>query len=446
VFEGVWEEGGTAEVAGLTGAPIVLDVTGAATGAEPVLPGDSNAAGTSPVTWVTGFETAAGSVRFKAEAGRRYLVVSREGLLSPRIDPVTLSTLKRSTNQADYLVIGPRELLEAAAPLLDRRRGQGLVARAVSLEEIASEFGWGQPSAEAIRSFLTFAYHSWRRPSLRYVLLLGDATYDPQHFVATSWASPLPVLWAKTTYMWTASDPGLAAVNGEDLLPDVAIGRLPATTLEEAERLVRKILDWEDSGEGLSGNAVLVADNPDVAGDFEADVDDIRASFLVGRDTTLKLSELGSAAAARRAILAAFDDGASLLSYVGHGGTAVWASENVLNSWDVRSLQAQSRQPLLLTMNCLNGYFVAPNFDALAEAFLKADGRGAIVAFSPSGLSEDGPAHQYHRALMAELTSGTHERLGDAILAAQRTYAHTGLMPELLEVYHLFGDPAMAIR
>ena len=60
-----------------------------------------------------------------------------------------------------------------------------------------------------------------------------------------------------------------------------------------------------------------------------------------------------------------------MMSYVGHGGAAVWASENVLNSWDPPKLLAQSRQPLMMTFNCLNGYFVAPNYDALAEAFLK---------------------------------------------------------------------------
>jgi hypothetical protein len=69
-----------------------------------------------------------------------------------------------------------------------------------------------------------------------------------------------------------------------------------------------------------------------------------------------------------------------------------------------------------------------------------------IAAFSPSGLSLDGPAHRYHRALMAELASSAHERLGDAIFAAQTTYAGTGLMPELLTVYQLLGDPAMRIR
>ena len=214
---------------------------------------------------------------------------------------------------------------------------------------------------------------------------------------------------------------------------------------EQAQSLIGKILAWEDSGQGLEGKVAFVADDPDAAGDFEADVEDIRASFFSGRETTvLKVGELG--AATRPAIQEAFDSGLGLVSYVGHGGSAVWASENVWNSWDAPNLLAQSRQPLLLTMNCLNGYFVAASFESLSESLLKAEGRGAIAAFSPSGLSVDGPAHQYHRAVVEELVSGRHERLGDAILAAQKTYAETGLMPELLSVYHLLGDPAMRIR
>jgi hypothetical protein len=100
----------------------------------------------------------------------------------------------------------------------------------------------------------------------------------------------------------------------------------------------------------------------------------------------------------------------------------------------------------MLTFNCLNGYFVAPNYDALSEAFLKAEGRGTIGAFSPSGLSLDAPAHLFHRALMAEITNGTHERLGDAVLAAQAAYAETGIMPELLAIYHLLADPGTRIQ
>ena len=206
--------------------------------------------------------------------------------------------------------------------------------------------------------------------------------------------------------------------------------------------LVAKTLDWEASHD-LSGAVALVADNPDRAGDFEADVQDIALSFLADRSPqTLYVRTLGTGT--RDAILDAFDSGLSLLSYVGHGGTGVWADENVLNNSDATALLAQPRQPLLVTMNCLNGYFVGP-LDSLAEAFLKVEGRGAFAAFSPTGLSLDGPAHVFHRALMREITCGDHHRLGDAVLAAQGAYTDSGQMPELLAIYHLFADPATRI-
>ncbi len=425
VFDGTWAETGTATLAA-SGVVAVLDVT-------------------SDARWLSGSQASGGSLRFRAEAGHRYVAVAQTALVAPRVAAPEPSTLRATTSQADYILVAPRAFLAAAEPLVARRQDQGLQARAVAFEEIAAEFGHGQGSAEAIQSFLAYAFQSWARPSPRYVLLLGDASYDPRNFIGTSQPAPLPALWTKTSYLWTVSDPLLAAVNGDDALPDLAIGRLPAATPEQAQALVGKLLAWEDSGQELAGAAALVADNPDVAGDFEADASDIAQSFFQGRSVSLlKLSELG--AATRPAILDALNTGLSHLGYVGHGGAAVWASENVWNSFDAPSLQAQSQQPLLVTMNCLNGYFVAPAFDSLSESLLKAEGRGAIAAFSPSGLSLDGPAHQYHRALMAALTSGHHERLGDAILAAQKTYADSGLMPELLSVYHLLGDPAMIIR
>jgi hypothetical protein len=432
VFRGQWTHSGTVEVLGLEGPATVLDVT----------EGDGEPA----PRWLTGVVPIPGGVRFRAEAGRRYLAVSPAGLLRPRIVHPPASTLRSGSNRADYLLIAPESFLSVADPLLVHRASQGLAVKAVSLEEIGREFGHGKPSGEAIRSFVSHAYHEWARPSVRYVVLLGDATYDPRWFSAgTTLGSPLPALWGKTSWLWTAKDPVLGAVNGEDEVPDVAVGRIPATTREEAERLIGKLLSWEGTGQGIDGKALLVADDPDAAGDFEWDVAAIRAEFLGGRETeVLKIGELG--AGMRPAVQAAFDGGLGLASYVGHGGAAVWASENVWNSWDAASLREQSRQPLLLTLNCLNGYFVATNFDSLSESLVKAEGRGAIAAFSPSGLSVDGPAHQYHRALMGELVGGSHERLGDAVLAAQKTYAETGLMPELLSIYHLFGDPATKIR
>jgi hypothetical protein len=70
----------------------------------------------------------------------------------------------------------------------------------------------------------------------------------------------------------------------------------------------------------------------------------------------------------RDAIVGSFEEGASLVSYIGHGGIHLWADENLFNIWQVDSLSPHSPQPLVFTMNCLNGYFYFPFFDSLAES------------------------------------------------------------------------------
>ena len=295
---------------------------------------------------------------------------------------------------------------------------------------LAHQTGLHRRRSGLSQDFLSYAYHKWRTPSPRYVLLLGDATYDFKDRLQTGVTNQVPPRMVKTSYLWTASDPSYAAVNGEDILPDLAIGRLPAATVEQVQAMVQKIVAYETGEAGLDRSAVvLVADNADRAGNFEADADVLAASILASKNPDkIYLSRLGTVAT-RTAIVQSFDEGASLVSYLGHGGIHLWANENFFNAGDVASLQPQSQQPLLLTMNCLNGYFHFPYFDSLAEELVKAKDKGAIASFSPSGLSLNGPANLYHRALLQQLFSGGHERLGDAVLAAQEVYAETGAFP-----------------
>jgi len=425
---GRFSESGSAEVLGVAQGAWILDTT------------------ESPERWLTGAVFTGQGLSFTAEAGREYLAVSPEMLLHPVVRLARPSTLIDTTNRADYLVLGPQEFLSAAEPLLAQRRSQGLEALGVAIEEVYDGFGFGETRPEAIRDFLAYAYHNWQLAP-RYVLLLGDASYDFKDHLATGIGNPVPPYMIQDAYMWTVSDPSYAAVNGEDLLPDLAIGRLPAQSLAQAQALVQKVLDWERAGFDLSGRAVLVADNSDSAGDFEGDAERVAQSFLANREVErIYLRQLG-AAATRATIHDAFDSGASLMSYLGHGAIAMWASENVLITGDVAKLSPQPQQPFLLTMNCLNGYFHLPTtMNSLAEELVKAEGKGAIGALAPSSLSLHWAARIYHEALVAELASGRHERLGDALLAAQTTYADSGARPELLAVYQLLADPALKIR
>ncbi len=428
-LEGEWSVAGVAEVTGAGSDTVVVDLSE-----------------NSP-RWLTGIQRGA-ALRFTTESAHSYVVADGAGLRRAEVRKVRTPKLLGKRRAVDYLVIGPRAFLDEATDLLEHRRAQGLRVAAVATEDIYSELGFGEARPEALRELIAHAYHVWARPEapLRYVLLLGDGTYDFKNYYQLGAANHVPPLMIKTRYLWTASDPMLAAVNGDDPLPDVAIGRLPASSAAEVRTVVAKILAYETAAGAPDNPIVLVTDNPDRAGDFVRDAREIAAEFLLGRDVRfLHLSERGTPAT-RASILSAFDEGASLMSYLGHGGIHLWASENLLDTGAVNSLSPQSHQPIVITMNCLNGYLHFPFFDSLSEALVEADGKGAIAAFSPTGLSLNGPAHLYHRALMGALLDPRHERLGDAVNAAQEAYAETGAFPELLQIYHLIGDPALKLH
>ena len=117
------------------------------------------------------------------------------------------ANLRATQNRADYLLLAPREFLPLAEPLIDLRQSQGLHTRSVALEDVYDEFGFGEEGPAAVKAFLSFAYHGWQKPSPRYVLLLGDATYDPKDFTKTGTKDRVPTPLARTCFLWTASDP-----------------------------------------------------------------------------------------------------------------------------------------------------------------------------------------------------------------------------------------------
>jgi hypothetical protein len=254
--------------------------------------------------------------------------VTDASVLTPEIRRANSSGLKNTRNQADYIIVGPREMLAVAEPLLELRRSQGLRTRSVAVEDVYAEFGYGESRPEAIFEFLRYAYHEWRSPELRYVVLLGDATCDFKNYLGAQETNQIPFLWEKTTWMWTASDPSYARVNGEDILPDLAIGRIPASTVDEARVMVEKIVAYESSGYDLFESVVLVTDNPDKAGDYEANAEELAATILNGRDPKkIYLGQLGTGAT-RAEIREAFDGGTSLMSYIGHGAVHFWAHKS----------------------------------------------------------------------------------------------------------------------
>jgi hypothetical protein len=154
---------------------------------------------------------------------------------------------------------------------------------------------------------------------------------------------------------------------------------------------------------------------------------------------------------ARTAILGSIDAGALMVNYVGHGSNNLWAAEVLFENTDVDKLTNSSKLPVMLPMTCLDGYYVYPHLDtihdALGELVTRAEDKGAIASWSPTGLGvATGHAfldQGFFRAVFGNPDGSTN--LGQATTTAKLNLWATGSALDLIDTYLLFGDPATVL-
>jgi hypothetical protein len=245
----------------------------------------------------------------------------------------------------------------------------------------------------------------------------------------------------------TASDNRYVTVSGDDLLPDMHIGRLPVASPAEASALVTKIIDYEEapSPGPWQAQALFVADDADGAGDFAVESDvmagHLPASVKVDRVYYGLTHTLPREAT--EAIVGAINDGRSIVNYVGHGAVQFWAGEHLFGFEDVNALTNGGRQPLVLPWTCYVGLFDYPGYPSLAESIVRSEGKGAIASWAPSGLGTPAAhevlATEFYQAVF---TDGLHT-LGPAMTQAKFSlWARSPEFEELIDTYVLLGDPA----
>ena len=94
----------------------------------------------------------------------------------------------------------------------------------VDLADVYDERGFGDKSADAVRDFIQAARATWRVPP-RFVLLVGDATFDPRNFLGLGDFDFAPTRLIDTATMETASDDWFVDAD-LDGVPELAIGRM----------------------------------------------------------------------------------------------------------------------------------------------------------------------------------------------------------------------------
>jgi hypothetical protein len=417
---------------------------------------------------LSGYDIADGELRFGSDGTeRRYVVAPETALLEPEaVLGVTPGVLPDWPGGADWIVVTLPQFRAALAPLVAARQEQGLRVAVLDAAEVYDAFSHGQITPEAIRSLVQYARARWAPPQPRYLLLAGDASYDPSGYLGGPEADLVPSQFIATTYTgWTASDVWYALPpeafeedgvtlkttdESTSLRPVISAGRLPAQTPEQLAAMVSKILRYErnDVSAAWHRKALLPVDNDDP--DFLTEAEAFQAE-LSGYDTEVA-PVVGDGSQARAAVLDAFNSGIGLMGYTGHGSVTLWAQEGILTVEDVPGLRNADRLPVVFTVTCLSGFFVHPSTVSLGEALVRSPQGGAVAALLPSGAAVLEDQRHLSRALAGALalpSTGESDdvRLGDAVLEAQSALTgQSAGIQEVLMTFNLLGDPAMPLQ
>ncbi len=399
---------------------------------------------------VTGsrIEKAGGAYRvsfLQVGAGARYAAFAAGGARKPEAVVAAQRTqLTSAANRANYLIVTVNELKAAAQELADYRAAQGYETMVVDLEAVYDVFNHGIASPFALRDFLRYAWTYWALPP-RYVVLAGEGTFDYKNYLGFG-DNLLPAKVVPTPHGLFESDTWYADVEGDDGVPEIALGRLPVMTAEELQSQVDKIGAYEAAAGDWTRRVMMVADNPDDAGDFPATSDEVGALVPGGYLKERIYLPDWTVPAARTAIQNGVNNGALLFNYIGHGAVEHLAAEVLLATNDVPLLVNGEKLPVMLGMTCYAGRYSLPGFDCLGECLVMSPVGGTVGVWAPTGLSMNHLAVWLDQGFFSARFVAGVTVLGDLILSASDYYADQGGEQYMLYIYNLLGDPALIVK
>lgn len=383
--------------------------------------------------------------------------------------------------EPDMLIVTHDDFLSPSNELAQfHRTNDNISVSVVKLTDIYNEFGSGKPDISAIRDFVKMLYdRAGSDTSLmpRYLLLMGDGSFDPKGRIAES-DNFVPTYQSYESNSQTASFTsddffGLLDFNeGGDIANstqqlDIAIGRIPVESENEAWDVVNKIKNYKNpqpnascvqinSNNSWRNIVTFVGDDED--GDTHQDASDVLAEGTravqpaynydkIYLDAYKQLSTPGGDRYpdVNTAILNKLNSGTLVMNYVGHGGETNWAHERIFNMSDIVNLANKERLPLFVTATCeFSRYDLA---DRTAGEWLVVNGKGGAIAsittvrlvYSNANEALNSKAFEY----LFEPYNGRTITLGEII---QLTKNNVVTDISNTRKFTLLGDPALTLN
>ncbi|AZQ60685.1 type IX secretion system sortase PorU [Flammeovirga pectinis] len=331
-----------------------------------------------------------------------------DDLISPELVGNLSNQNIRDLQTPNLLIISYGEYLNQANKLAQHRSTTNSIdVRVVDVEQIYNEYSSGRQDISAIRDFIRTLYTN-NSQKLKNVLLFGQGSYDYKGIKQEGGSKVAiyesrDVLQRTKTYssddyigfldenegFWAEDIDG--SVENYDL--EIGIGRLPARTLEDAEILVDRIINYDTLSTNLDSwkkRVLFVADDGDTnthqgdANDLATYVEETFSDFDSKRvyiDNYPKESTPSGALSpeSNESINNwVNNEGVLIVNYSGHGSITNWAEEAILTVDMINNFSNYTKLPLFLTATCEFGRYDNPAIMSSAERLLFNPKGGAI--------------------------------------------------------------------
>ncbi|MDT8412118.1 MAG: type IX secretion system sortase PorU [Vicingaceae bacterium] len=297
--------------------------------------------------------------------------------------------------QADMIIISHPSFLSQAGQIADLHGDEGLNVIIVTPHQIYNEFSSGSQDIVAIRDFIRMLYNRATVASdlPKYLLLFGDGSYDNKNrlpnntnFIPTyqsvNSTNPLGTASYVSDDFYGMLDPTEGVWNGPEVM-DIAIGRLPVKSQQEANNVVNKILNYNipSTLDDWRNDIVFVGDDEDSnthmrqANEIADTIMSQYKSYNVNKILIDAYQQQATPGGNRypevnNEIDKAVNNGSLIINYTGHGGEVGWAHERILTVPMINSWENQKGLPLFITATCEFSRFDDPSRTSAGELVL----------------------------------------------------------------------------
>jgi hypothetical protein len=419
---------------------------------------------------------AANNVRFQKYQSivGTFFVVGPNGYKEPTgiSQRVANQNLHGISDGADFIIITHPDFLAAAQRLKAKREAPGpndpnyLKTKIFTVNQIYNEFSGGILDAVAIRDFIKYCYDNWqRRPS--YICFFGDGDFDYKNILVEdgNWVPAFefsdPNINQVNNY---TSDDFYVMVSGNDTQPDIAHGRIPARSLEDANGYLNKIDCYEDPAYNgyWKNTAIYVADDGRTSygndGSQHTDQCELLAESFTPQGLDKKKIYLVTYPAVitsqgrrkpdcNKDIVKYWNEGGIMLNYTGHGSPDVWAHEYVLEKDVViGQLHNTCKYPFLTVASCDFSKFDNPLSISGGELFAIAANKGAIGTLASTRPVYGQQNSVFNNSFWGKLlfnrdTLMYQTRFGKAIFLTKQQYFGVNDLK-----FHLLCDPSLRVQ